>query len=72
MKKSYMEKAIAYCEEWGIIEFQVKGKNLIYYRSYYSYYEKRKFTTKFVVNLDTMETTKKPLKRCNKLGDWSM
>ena len=72
MKKSYIDKATEYAEEYGIIEFQVKGKNLVYYRSYYSYYEKRKFTTKFVVNLDTMETTKTPLKRWNKLGDWSM
>lgn len=61
-----------YCEYWGILEYKVDRNKLIYYRNYYSTYEKKKKTVKFVVNLDTKETTKTPLKRCNKLGDWSM
>lgn len=53
-----MDKAIAYCEDYGICEFHLEGETLVYYISYR--YEH--MTYRAVVNLDTREEKRTPLK----------
>ena len=64
---AHEKRAILFCETYGIIEYQIKGNELIYYRN--SAIAQGVYKTyKHVVNLDTMEESVKELKRLNKKG----
>lgn len=54
----YEMLALSYAETYGIIEYHIKNNNMIFYQSYP--YEHR--TIKAVVNLDTYEESRTPLK----------
>ena len=51
--------AVIYAEEYGILEFHVKGNQMIYYPTY----PEEHMTYKAVVNLDTFEETRTPLRK---------
>lgn len=56
---NYENKALLYAEEYGIIEYYVRGNKMIYYSSFPLEHS----TIKAVVNLDTMTETRKYLNR---------
>lgn len=58
-QNNYEDKAILYAEKYGIIEFKVKGNEMIYYTSF----PLERMTYKAVVNLDEMKEKRTPLKR---------
>lgn len=67
---NYGELAVVFAEKYGIIDYTVNGKYLVYYRNTYTAYER--FTTKFTVDLDTFSTIEsKRLARMNKRGDYN-
>lgn len=69
MKKSYLDKATEYAEEYGIIEFQVKGPWMIYYKNYFeNVYSNKATTYKATVDLRTGKETRKALKKMNPAG----
>lgn len=51
--------AIVYGEEHGIVEYHVKDNHMIFYPTY----PMERKTYKAVVNLDTFEETREPLKK---------
>jgi hypothetical protein len=55
--KSYEQKATLYAEQYGIIDFEIKGKEMIY---------KESFPTEGIfearVDLDTMKETRRQVK----------
>lgn len=51
--------ALIYAEQYGIIEYHVKGNRMIYYPTY----PEEHMTYKAVVNLDTFKETREPLKK---------
>lgn len=54
----YDASALVYAEHYGIVEFHVKGNQMIYYPTY----PEEHVTLKAVVNLDTFEETRTALK----------
>ena len=56
---TYKHKALCYAEDYGIIEYYVKGNQMIYYSTFPLEHR----TIKAVVNLDTGEEKRRPLKR---------
>lgn len=70
--REYIDKAIQYCEKYGIVEFRVAGGKLIYYANYPDYLSQKRVTYKVTVNLDTMEESRVELKRFNKVGNANM
>lgn len=57
--KSYEERAMAYAEHYGIVEFKVKGKAMIYYTSW----PMERTTYKVTVNLDIIYETREAMRR---------
>ena len=67
---NYQDRAILYAEEYGIVDYTIKGKYMVYYRNVYGYQEK--FTMKHTVDLDTLrEVESKRLSKMNKRGDYN-
>ena len=64
---SHEKRAILFCETYGIIEYQIKENELIYYRNC-AVAQGVYRTYKHTVNLDTMQETIKELKKLNKKG----
>ena len=64
---SHKTRAILFCETYGIIEYQIKENELIYYRNC-AVAQGVYRTYKHTVNLDTMQETIKELKKLNKKG----
>lgn len=64
---SHEKRAILFCETYGIIEYQIKGDQLIYYRNN-AIAQGVYRTYKHTVNLDTMKETVTELKKLNKKG----
>ena len=65
--------AIKYCEQYGIIEYQVKDNLLTYYQNYNDDRDangnRLAYTMKRVINLDTMKLIQNVrLKKLNKIG----
>lgn len=52
-------KAIQFAEEYGIIEYTIKGDKMIFYKTY----PRERRTFKSVVDLNTMKETKTQMKR---------
>ena len=55
----YEASALVYAEHYGIIEFHVKGNQMIFYPTYPMEHR----TYKATVNLDTFKETREPLKK---------
>lgn len=51
--------ALIYAEEYGILEYHIKGNQMIYYPTY----PEEHATYKAVVDLDTFKETREPLKK---------
>lgn len=60
--------ALLFCEKYGIIEYTVKGNQLVYYRNN-AIMQGVYRTYKHIVNLDTMKETVTELKGCYKRGN---
>lgn len=61
------QKAISFCEKYGIIDYKIQGNLLIYYRNN-AVAQGIYRTYKHTVNLDTMQESVKELKKLNKKG----
>lgn len=66
---SYEQKAILFCEKYGIIKYRVNKNMLVFYKNHpvdcmYTKY----YTVRHVVNLDTMNESTTILKKLNKEG----
>ena len=68
---SYEERAIEYCEKYGIVQYSVKGGQLLYYANYPAYLSNPRRSYKVVVDLKTMKETRTLLQRYNKQGDFN-
>lgn len=66
--KDYDTIALCYCEQYGIIEYKVKGNLLIYNVSYPAYLGNPRYTIQHTINLDNMSHTSKQLKRYSSWG----
>lgn len=63
----YNQCALEYSEHYGILEYRVKGKYMIYNVSRNAYLSNPKYTVQFKVDLDSMEVvSRKRLKRFDK------
>lgn len=61
------QKAISFCEKYGIIDYKVQDNTLVYYRN--SAVAQGVYRTyKHTVNLETMKENVQELKRLNKKG----
>ena len=64
-----IERALLYCEEYGIIEpYKITKQTLIYYANYPAYLSEPRRTYKVKVKLSTMEESRTLLKRWSKKG----
>lgn len=54
-----MNKAIRYAEKYGVVEFHMSGKKMIYYSSF----PMEKTTYRCVVDLETMSEKRTPLRK---------
>lgn len=68
MSSIYEDKALLYCEKYGIIEYRVKKNLLIYNVSYPAYLCNPHYTIQHTINLDTMQHTSKQLARYDAKG----
>lgn len=70
MDESTSEKrAIEYAEKYGIIDYEVKGNQMIYYANYPEYLYVPKHTIKVTVDLDTGREECKVLQKWNPKGN---
>jgi len=65
---SYKDIALRYAEQYGIVDYQVKGNLMTYLKSYPAAGYEPHRTYKHTVNLDTGKSTVVQLKRFNKKG----
>ena len=62
-------KAISYAEKYGVLEYKIVGKSMVYYANYLN----ERITYKVTVNLETMkEKSRKALKRYYKKGNMNV
>lgn len=74
--ESYNDKALLLAEKYGIIEYRIKGKNMIYNKNYTcsevstktGRWERHSFTMQYTINLDTLKVSQKRLKRLQQDG----
>lgn len=64
----YKSRAIEYAEEYGIIEYRIKGNTMIYNVSYPKYLNQPRYTIQHIVNLDNFTSTTKTLQRYDSRG----
>ena len=64
----YEQKAIQWCERYGIVEYKLNKNLLVYNVSYPAYLGNPHYTIKHTVNLDTMQETTQQLKRYDHKG----
>jgi len=73
MKNYYKSRAIQYAEKYGIVEYKVDGKKMVYYANYPPAGLDPRQTYKVTVNLDTLkEESRVGLKRWNSKGNYNM
>ena len=65
---NYEQKAIAYCEQYGIVEYKITKNLLIYNLSYTACLNNPHYTIQHVINLDDIRHTSKRLKRYDPKG----
>lgn len=66
---SYGDKALAWAEKFGIVEYRVVKNTMIYNVSYPAYLCVPRYTIQHRVNLDTMQEVTVYLKRYDKKGE---
>lgn len=64
----YEQRAIQWCERYGIVEYKLNKNLLVYNVSYPAYLGSPHYTIKHTVNLDTMQETTQQLKRYDPKG----
>lgn len=64
----YKQKAISYCERYGIVYYRIKGKYLVYNVSYPEYLGNPRYTVQHIVDLQTGKEETKILKRFDSRG----
>lgn len=71
--KDYAQLAIVWAEKYGIVEYRVKGKYMIYNKSYLAYLYEPRYTVQHTVDLDAMkELPTKRLKRYDPKGRYNV
>ena len=65
---NYESVALHYAEQYGIINYKVKGSQMIYNVSYPAYLSNPRYTIQHIVNLDTLKEQTKRLKRFDSNG----
>lgn len=64
----YEQRAIQWCERYGIVEYKLNKNLLVYNVSYPAYLGNPHYTIKHTINLDTMHETTQQLKRYDPKG----
>lgn len=64
----YEQRAVQWCERYGIVEYKLNKNLLVYNVSYPAYLGNPHYTIKHTVNLDTMQETTQQLKRYDPKG----
>lgn len=64
----YEQRALQWCEQYGVVEYKLNKNVLEYNISYPAYLGNPHYTVKHIVNLDTMQETTKQLKRYDQKG----
>ena len=63
------DRALLYCETYGIIEpYKITNQTLIYYANYPAYLSEPRRTYKVIVKLSTMEEKRTLLKKWSRKG----
>ena len=65
-------RAIRYAEEFGILDYKVKGNRMIYYANYPAYLNEPRRTYKVTVRLNKMTSEKQLLTKWNPKGNVNM
>lgn len=65
---NYEMIALHFAEQYGIINYKVKGNQMIYNVSYPAYLSNPRYTIQHIVNLDTLKEQTKRLKRFDSNG----
>ena len=69
---NYEQRAIAWAENYGIVEYKVKGRYMVYNKSYNAYLNEPRYTIQHTVDLNTMtELPTKRLKRFDPKGRYN-
>jgi len=63
----YSAKALAFAERYGIVDYKVQGKTMVYYKQYTEYLNNPRYTIKHTVYLDSGREVTKQLKRNPKI-----
>lgn len=64
----YEQRALQWCEQYGVVEYKLNKNVLEYNVSYPAYLGNPHYSIKHIVNLDTMQETAKQLKRYDPKG----
>lgn len=67
----YEQRAIQWCERYGVVEYKLNKNILTYNVSYPAYLNNPHYTIKHIVNLDTMQETTQQLKRYDPKGAYN-
>lgn len=63
------QKAIIYCEKYGILPYKITDKEIIYYANYPKYLNEKRRSYKIIVDLKTLKEKRILLKRYTRLGN---
>ena len=66
--QNYEAKAAMFAERYGIVVYKVKGKYMIYNKSYSAYLNNPRYTVQHKIDLDTGKDETKVLKKFDKKG----
>ena len=64
--------ALQYAEEYGILDYKVKGNRMIYYANYPAYISEPRRTYKVTVRLNTLKEERQLLTKWNAKGNSNM
>lgn len=67
----YEQRAIQWCERYGIVEYKLNKNLLVYNVSYPAYLGNLHYTIKHTIDLDTMQETTQQLKRYDPKGAYN-
>lgn len=67
----YQQRALAYVEKYGIVEYRIEKNFLVFNVSYPAYLSNSRYTIQHRVNLDTMEETTRKMKRYDPKGAYN-
>jgi hypothetical protein len=66
------KRALLYAEQYGILDWKVKGNRMIYYANYPEYLSEPRKTYKVTVRLDAMKEERQKLTKWNPKGNANM